>query len=206
MIDITHITSHLWQKLADIIQYPAGWFMGFLLFIVDALSGGRLIIYIVIIATVIDLFCGIAVSIKRRNFAKSELMRLTVEKLVVYGTALLVFLCIDKAIAAETNLELALSSGLIGVVITMAETWSFLASLLILFPKNPFLRLLSKALIGEIARKLQCSEEEVKEALELGLPSKEQKKATAGKDMAGENVTDNIEDGEPLDRGCEQDL
>lgn len=155
------VVSHLWNKMAEMIQYPAGWFAGLGLFIADAVSGGRLIIYPVVIATLIDLFCGISVAVKRKNFAKSELMRLTVEKLVIYGAAMLVFLCIDKAIEAETSWEFALTSGVVGVVIAMTETWSFLASLLILFPTNPFLRMFQKALVGEIARKLQCDEEEV---------------------------------------------
>ena len=159
------ILSHLWQKVVEMLHYPAGWFMGLFLFVADAVTGGGLIIYLVVIATAVDLVCGIAVAIKRKNFAKSELMRLTVEKLVVYGAALLVFLCIDKAIEAETSWEFGLTSGVVGVVIAMTETWSFLASLLILFPKNPFLRLFQKALIGEIARKLQCEEDAVEAIL-----------------------------------------
>ena len=167
------ILSHLWQKVVEMLHYPAGWFMGLFLFVADAVTGGGLIIYLVVIATAIDLVCGIAVAIKRKNFAKSELMRLTVEKLVVYGAAMLVFLCIDKAIEEETTLEFALTSGLVGVVIAMTETWSFLASLLILFPKNPFLRLFQKALIGEIARKLQCEEDAVESILKDARKSKQ---------------------------------
>ena len=100
-------------------------------------------------------------------------MRLTVEKLVVYGAAMLVFLCIDKAIEAETSWEFGLTAGVVGVVIAMTETWSFLASLLILFPKNPFLRLFQKALIGEIARKLQCEEDAVESILKDARKSKQ---------------------------------
>ena len=147
------------------LHYPAGWLVGLGLFIAEAVTGGGFIVYLVVIATAVDLVCGIAVSIKRKNFAKSELMRLTVEKLVVYGLALMVFLCVDKAIENETSWEFGLTSGVVGVVITMTETWSFLASLLILFPKNPFLRLFQKALVGEIARKLQCDEEAVEAIL-----------------------------------------
>ena len=167
--------EHVWQKVVEMLHYPAGWLVGLGLFIADAVTGGGLIIYLVVIVTAIDLVCGIAVSIKRKNFAKSELMRLTVEKLVVYGLALLVFLCIDKAIADETSFEFALTSGVVGVVIAMTETWSFLASLLILFPKNPFLRLFQKALIGEIARKLQCEEDAVEAILKDARKSKQKR-------------------------------
>ena len=47
----------------------------------------------------------------------------------------------------------------------MSEAWSFSASLLILFPKNSFLRLMQKALTGEIAKKLGCEPEEVEDIL-----------------------------------------
>lgn len=176
---MTHYLSNLWQKVVEMAGHPAGWLTGLLLFVADAVSGGALIIYLVVVATVIDLICGIAVSVKRKNFTKSELMRLTVEKLVVYGAALLVFLCIDKAIEEKTDFEFALTSGVVGVVITMTEAWSFLASMLILFPKNPFLRLLQKALVGEIARKLQCEEEAVEAIL---------KEARRKKDMPTRNA------------------
>lgn len=172
MKSLAIIIENTWNKAVEILQYPAGWFAGLGLFIADAVSGGSLIIYLVVIATAIDLVCGIAVSIKRKNFAKSELMRQTVEKLVVYGAAMLVFLCIDKAIEAETDWEFALTSGVVGVVIAMTETWSFLASLLILFPKNPFLHMFQKALVGEIARKLQCEEDAVEEILKDARRSK----------------------------------
>ncbi len=167
------ILSRVWQKVVEMLHYPAGWFMGLLMFVADAVTGGGLIIYLVVIATAVDLVCGIAVAIKRKNFARSELMRLTVEKLVVYGAAMLVFLCIDKAIEAETSWEFGLTAGVVGVVIAMTETWSFLASLLILFPKNPFLRLFQKALIGEIARKLQCEEDAVESILKDARKSKQ---------------------------------
>ena len=162
---MVNIVSHIWQKVGEMLHYPTGWLVGLGLFIADAVTGGGLIIYLVVIATAIDLVCGIAVAVKRKNFAKSELMRLTVEKLVVYGLAMLVFLCVDKAVETETSWDFNLTSGVVGVVIAMTETWSFLASLLILFPKNPFLRMFQKALVGEIARKLQCDEDAVESIL-----------------------------------------
>jgi len=159
------IVHSVWSKFLDILHYPAGWFAGFGLFIADAVSGGKLIIYTVVIASVIDLACGIAVSKKKKQFTLSELMRQTVEKLAVYGTVLLAFLCLDKVLAVETTLDITITSGLVGAIITMAEAWSFAASLLILFPKNAFLRIMQKALTGEIARKLGCDTDEVDKIL-----------------------------------------
>ena len=155
------ILSRVWQKVVEILHYPAGWFAGLGIFITDAVSGGRLVIYTVVVASVLDLVCGIAVSNKRGKFTLSELIRQTVEKLAVYGMVLLAFLCLDKVLAIETTLDITITSGLVGAVITMAEVWSFAAALLILFPKNAFLRLMQKALTGEMARKLGCDEGEV---------------------------------------------
>lgn len=168
------------EKIGEIFQYPIGWITGLGFLIADAVSDGKLIIYIVVIASVIDLICGIAVSIRNKRFTQSELMRNTVEKLVVYGLALLVFLCIDKVIEAETAIETDITSGLVGVVIALTETWSFLASLLILYPNNALLKFLQKSLTGELARKLGCEEGEVAAILNAS-----RKKASVKRDGKG---------------------
>ena len=165
VLTMQRIVHSVWDKLLDILHYPAGWLAGFGIFIADAVTGGKFVIYTVVLASVIDLICGIAVSKKKKKFTLSELMRQTVEKLAVYGFVLLAFLCLDKVIDAETTLDITITSGVVGAIITMAEAWSFSASLLILFPKNAFLRLMQKALTGEIARKLGCEPEEVDKIL-----------------------------------------
>lgn len=157
--------SHAWDKIVEFAKYPLAWLAGFAMFLVNAVAGGKIIIYVVVLATVIDLVCGIAVALKRKKFTQSDLIRQTVEKLVVYGLALLVFFAVDALVANGTGLEVALTSGVVGVVIAFTETWSFLASLLFLFPKNTLLQLLQKALTGEIARKLDIPEEEVAKVL-----------------------------------------
>lgn len=160
----SYITK-LFAKIGVVSQQPWAWFVGLGLFVADAATRGRLTIYLVVVACVVDLICGIAVAIKRKRFTQSELMRLTVEKLLVYGCVMLVFLCIDGAIAEQTDFEWNITSTLVGVVITMTEAWSFLASLLILFPKNPLLKLLQKALTAELAGKLGVEKEEVEAVL-----------------------------------------
>ncbi len=168
-------------KIGDLVQFPAAWLAGLGLFIADAFTRGKLTIYLVVVACIVDLICGIAVAIHRGKFTRSELMRLTVEKLLVYGCVMLVFLCIDGAIAEETGFELSLTSTLVGVVITLTEAWSFLASLLILFPKNALLRMMQKALTAEIAGKLGVEKDEV-EAILAESRKRTSKKSTKPKD------------------------
>lgn len=175
---MTYISSiqHVAEKLLDILHYPVSWLAGLALFAVNSLAGGRLIIYMVVIASVVDLICGIAVSLKQKKFTLSDLMRRTVEKVTVYGFALLIFLCIDHLIHEGLNLGIALTSGIVGVLITLAETWSFAASLLILYPNNAVLKLLQKRLTGEIANKLGVEESEVAAILDSMVKKKNSKK------------------------------
>ena len=168
------------EKLGEIASYPLAWVSGFALFVLDAVTGGKLIIYVVIVAAIVDHACGIAVALTRKKFTQSELMRQTVEKLLVYGCVLLVFLCIDHVIERETGFETDITSGAIGVLMTLVESVSFTASLLILFPRNAFLRMFQKMLKGEIARKLNCEEDEVDKILAASRRKKAQPRAKNG--------------------------
>ena len=168
--------QHIGEKLIEIAKYPLSWIAGFFLFLMNAVTGGAVIIYIIILASIIDLGCGIAVSRKRGTFTKSDLIRQTVEKVTVYGLAMLIFLAIDQVVADKTDFTWALSSGIVGVIITLAETWSALAALLIIFPDNVVLKFLEKALKSEIAGKLGVSEDEVSAILDSMVKKKNSKK------------------------------
>ena len=37
--------GHMWDKILEILQYPITWFGGLGLFVLDALAGGKIIIY-----------------------------------------------------------------------------------------------------------------------------------------------------------------
>ena len=175
------VVGHTCDKIFEILHYPIIWLGGLGLFVLDALAGGRIVIYMVVISAAIDLICGIAVARRKKKFTLSELMRQTVEKLVIYGLALLTFLCVDSAIEAETSFQVDITSGIVGVLITLVEVWSFMASLLIIFPNNPVLKLLQKQLTGELARKLGCEESEVAEILKASRKKLEVKRDSKGR-------------------------
>ena len=52
------------------------------------------------------------------------------------------------------------------ICIILVELFSTAASMLICFPNMPFLKLLKKALVGEIASKMNIKTEDVEKALE----------------------------------------
>ena len=70
-----------------------------------------------------------------------------------------VFIGLDKFI------DSTVTASIIGAAIVLVEFWSSCASMLILYPNFLFLRLLKKALTGEIASKLNIPVEEVEEVL-----------------------------------------
>ena len=146
--------QHLFQKIVSLAHCVQGWAAALLFFVADYFAGHQFTVFFVLSMTLI-----IAVSVHRGQFTLSELARLTIAKLAVYGCALFFFVSLDRI--ADT----VFSTSIVGAAIAAVEFWSSCGSMLILFPNFLFLRLLRKALTGEIASKLNISEEEVKDIL-----------------------------------------
>lgn len=161
---------HVGERFSAILHTVHGWIAALVLLIADYIAGHEFAVGLVVAITIMDAVWGIAVSIKRGKFALSELARLTVAKFAVYGCAMLTFIGIDRIIDAD------ITTAAIATVITLVEFWSSCGSMLILYPNLPALRLLKKALIGEIASKLHIPEEEVEKVLAEFDKSKRKKK------------------------------
>lgn len=155
-----HQFTHFIDRLTQILQTPWGWALGIGLALGNYFAAHSFIVFLVVAVTLIDAAWGIAVSISRGQFTLSELARLTIAKLAVYGCAVFVFVGLDKF------MDSTLATSLVAASIILVEFWSSCASMLILFPNFLFLRLMKKALVGEIASKLKMSEEEVLTILE----------------------------------------
>lgn len=154
---------HFFEKLLMILSSIYGWITGILLIILNAIVDHKIAITFVVVVVTLDLFWGIAAARKMHRFATSELMRDTLGKLAVYGTAILTFCFIDKMLGDSVTLTTAM----ICSIITLVELWSSMGNALIVFPNIPFLRLIRGALVGEIANKLHVSEDEVKETFNI---------------------------------------
>ena len=161
---------HVGERFSAILHTVQGWIAALVLLIADYIAGHEFAVGLVVAITIMDAVWGIAVSIKRGKFALSELARLTVAKFAVYGCAMLTFIGIDRIIDAD------ITTAAVATVITLVEFWSSCGSMLILYPNLPALRLLKKALIGEIASKLHIPEEEVEKVLAEFDKSKRKKK------------------------------
>ena len=91
----------------------------------------------------------------------SELARNTYSKLSVYGCCIVLFIGIDKMVGSDTGI----TTSAICIGIVLVEAWSTCGSMIICYPDLPFLKLLKKALTGEIARKLNVPTDKVDEVL-----------------------------------------
>jgi len=159
------------EKCDDIYSSVIGWLITAGLVVANFFAGYGLIASAVLVAVVLDAVWGIASAIRRGKFAYSELMRDTITKLTSYGTALVICIFAEKLLNADT----AIASSIVSAIICVTELWSMAGSILIINPRIPFFRLLRPALVGEIARKLQISEEEVKSALDPEADNNEKK-------------------------------
>lgn len=153
---------NFFERLGEILSTVWGWVLCLLMILVDYVTGYGTMVDIAVMSVVMDGVWGTASSLKQGNFALSELARDTLAKLAVYGCAVLSFIGIDHLIGTGSGL----TTSVICACIVLVELWSASASMLICFPRMPFLRLLKKALVGEIARKLNIEPGEVEATLQ----------------------------------------
>lgn len=168
-----HFLAHFIDKLCICLSTGYGWFAGAGLIILNCLVAHKVTITLVIAVVIMDLVWGIASSVKRKQFTTSELMRDTVSKFAVYGTAILTFCFIDRIMGESFTITTAVISALIILV----ELWSSFANALIVFPRMPFLRLMLPALEGEIANKMHTTPDKVHEAFTFIQNKKKQAKS-----------------------------
>lgn len=154
------IIEKLFSKLTVILQTVQGWAVAASIFVAEYFFADHAtVVWLVVAVTLMDAVWGVAVSVRHGQFTLSELLRLTIAKVAVYGCALAVFIGLDKVTGTE------LSTDVVGSAIILCEAWSMMGSMLIIYPRVPILQLLRKALTGEIANKLRISPEDVEEAL-----------------------------------------
>ena len=167
----SNILSHTAMKVGDIFSHIWAWIAGLGLFIAEAFAGHTAVIYTILVLTTLDMIWGVAVARKLKEYTRSELLRQTVFKLLVYATLLIAFILLDKLVGDSVGLTITITTGFVGMIVSLVEIVSSIASMLILWPNMPILRMLKKVLMGEIAGKLGCDVKEVDKILKGGKPA-----------------------------------
>lgn len=155
------VIGNILMKLESALSTILGWVIASCVFVVNFVHDYSMCIMLVVISTALDLMFAIIRVNKMGGFTKSDLMRKTFDKVVVYGMALLLFIFIEKITVVMDGFSVSI----IGALIILTEAWSILGSLTILFPDVPFLKVLKYVLRGEMANKLKCDEDKVDDLL-----------------------------------------
>lgn len=157
---MVEIVTKTFTKLGTILQTVQGWVLSAGIFLAEYFFADHAtVVKAVLIATLLDAVWGISASIKQGKFTLSELMRQTVAKIAIYGSALAVFIQIDKVASTD------LCTTVVSIPILVCEVWSMAGSMLIVKADMPFLRLFKNVLKGEIANKLNVAPEDVEDIL-----------------------------------------
>lgn len=102
-------------------------------------------------AVAADFFWGVIAAVKMNKFIMSAAFRETIKKVGIYSFALLGALAIEKITHTEGSF---IAVRTIAVFAAVCEFWSMSASMLIVYPNMPFLRIFRSQLKGEIESKL----------------------------------------------------
>lgn len=151
-------------RLSEALTTVYGWLLGLFIVVGNFFAGYQLVLCGVLAVVAFDAFFGIWVALKQGKFILSELLRTTFFKLMVYLNLIVVFVFIDHFVGAS-GIETKITTMLVSSAICLAEAWSSCGNALIINPNFPFLRIMRKALTGEIARKLSIEPENVEKYL-----------------------------------------
>lgn len=106
--------------------------------------------YVVLGAVFADLFWGILAAKKCKKFLLSKAFRETVKKIGIYAFSMVGIYCIEKIIHEGDFVGIKL----VATIAAGCELWSMSASMLIVKPDMPFLKIFRLQLKGEIESKI----------------------------------------------------
>lgn len=146
-----------------------GMFCALIVGVFDFIMGYKIAIMVVLVSTVFDMIWGIAAAKVQGKYTRSELMRATHLKISGYATVMIMVIILENlvmgghvvGITEATDERWAVD--LVAAIIGATELWSICGNILIVAPNSVFFKLIRNSLVGEIARKLNRSEDEVKD-------------------------------------------
>lgn len=173
---VTILTTAI-ERFDAMISTFAGFLLTVAIAVFNFFVGYKVALLVVFAAVFLDMVWGIAAARKQGWFTCSELARDTFSKIGAYGTALVMTILIENlimgshAMGSEEGTYVRFAVDIVASIIASVEAWSICGNILIVRPNLPFFKLIRNPLVGEIARKLHISEDEVKEVFENDKPT-----------------------------------
>jgi len=138
-------------KLGEALNTGWGWFIAAMTAVLTFIEPEKVSFLVVGGAVLGDLIWGITAAVKINKFILSKALRETIKKVGIYSFALVGALAIEKITHTEGSF---IAVRTIAVFAAVCEFWSMSASMLIVKPDMPFLKLLRGQLKGEIQSKV----------------------------------------------------
>lgn len=139
------------EQLTSALNSAYGWFLTLMVSAIAFIQPEMWSFYVVGGAIFADLVWGIAAAVKQKKFLLSKAMRETIKKIGIYSFAMVGALAIEKITHTEGSF---IAVKTIAIFAAVCEFWSMSASMLIIKPNMPFLKLFRGQLKGEIASKV----------------------------------------------------
>lgn len=139
------------EQLSNAMSSAYGWFLALMTACITFIQPEIFSFYIVGFAILADLIWGIAAAVKLKKFILSKALRETIKKVGIYTFSLFVALLIENMVHEEGTFIVFRTISFFAAV---CEFWSMSASMLIVKPDMPFLKIFRAQLKGEIQSKL----------------------------------------------------
>ncbi|MPM33067.1 hypothetical protein SDC9_79634 [bioreactor metagenome] len=138
-------------QLSNALHSAYGWILALMTACITFIQPEIWSFYVVGGAILADLIWGILAAVKLKKFILSKALRETIKKIGIYSFALVGAMAIEKITHAEGSFIAVRTIALFAAV---CEFWSMSASMLIVKPDMPFLKLFRGQLKGEIQSKV----------------------------------------------------
>ena len=139
------------QTLNSALSTSYGWFLTVMTASITIIQPEAWSFGVVGFVILADLFWGVAAAVKLKKFILSTALRETVKKIGIYSFVMVSVLITERILHLDGSF---VAVKVTAVFAAVCELWSMSASMLIIKPDMPFLRLFRLQLKGEIEAKM----------------------------------------------------
>ena len=145
--------------LTELFSHIFGYIMIVLLYILSTFGDKVQLFNYILLCMVIDLFWGMASNYVKGTFGLSKCFVRTAIKITIYLSLFTMCVLIEQVI----NGNISILTRTVSTILCGGELLSIIAHILIIKPNMPILKVLSKYLTKEMARKLKIQEGDIDE-------------------------------------------
>lgn len=152
--------NDIWSSCTGVVSFLSMWLMALL---ATVFGFYKEVIIITFFCIFIDLIWGVAKSVKMGGYATSYLLKNTIIKIGAYFSVMMLLISAEHLLHIDSQVFTITFT----IVILVTELISILGNIAIVKPSLIFVKILRRLVTGEVARKLNITDEEAKKLLEI---------------------------------------